>query len=250
MIYCISDIHGCYDDFMDLLEQIKFDMSNDTIYILGDMIDRGDKPVDCINYIMNTRNVYFINGNHEQMMLDYYNKDDDLWFYNGNEETLQQLTCLHESQFDRIFSFISEAPYYKTVEVNEKQYFLSHAGLCVSVPFESQKERDLVWSRENFYEYKALENYTCIFGHTPTPYLRDSLNCAVWFDTNHYDKICIDCGCVYGGALAAIRLDDGKIFYVKSRSEQIYRQKWKIDDFSVPQGFFSQFTQEEENIKE
>ena len=30
------------------------------------------------------------------------------------------------------------------------------------------------------------------------------------------DKVCIDCGCVYGGALAALRLDDGNVFYVKS----------------------------------
>ena len=40
MIYAVSDIHGCYDKFLGLLDLIKFS-DHDTMYILGDMVDRG-----------------------------------------------------------------------------------------------------------------------------------------------------------------------------------------------------------------
>ncbi len=38
--YVISDIHGEYELFIKLLEKIRF-TSADTLYVLGDVIDRG-----------------------------------------------------------------------------------------------------------------------------------------------------------------------------------------------------------------
>lgn len=43
-IYVISDIHGEYDLFMKMLEKIKF-QDTDTLYILGDILDRGPNPI-------------------------------------------------------------------------------------------------------------------------------------------------------------------------------------------------------------
>ena len=40
MIYTISDIHGCYDKYQELLRTIHFS-PDDTLYVLGDVIDRG-----------------------------------------------------------------------------------------------------------------------------------------------------------------------------------------------------------------
>ncbi len=70
MTYCISDIHGCYAEFMELLEQIKFDPEADTLYILGDAMDRGPRPIDCLEYIRKTPNIHYILGNHDVMMLE------------------------------------------------------------------------------------------------------------------------------------------------------------------------------------
>ena len=44
MIYVMSDLHGCYDKYIAMLEKInlKYD---DTLYILGDVIDRGPDRV-------------------------------------------------------------------------------------------------------------------------------------------------------------------------------------------------------------
>jgi serine/threonine protein phosphatase 1 len=202
---------------MALLDQIQFNPSRDTIYILGDAVDRGVKPIDCLRFIMETENIHFIIGNHEQIMLDYIDgKDKDTWLLNGHKNTLSQLKRLARGERDKILSYLRSCPYYKTITVNGIQYFLSHAGLDVSLPFSRQPRDALIWSREEFYKNEGLADYVCIFGHTPTFHLHDDHHvCSVWFDTRHKDKICIDCGCVYGGVLSAIRLDDGKVFYVE-----------------------------------
>ena len=215
--YCIADIHGCYDEFMALLELIQFDSSVDTLYVLGDAIDRGERSVDCLQFIMGEKNTSFIIGNHEEMMFDYIDKMDPFsWFENGGRETLLQLGTLPEDECAEILSYLRACPYFEILDVNDKRYFLSHAGLDVSMPLDHQSHEALVWSREDFYEYKGLFGHTCIFGHTPTFFIhRDYDNYEVWFDLRHNDKICIDSGCVYGGALAAIRLEDQEIYYIK-----------------------------------
>ena len=47
MIYVMSDIHGKYDKYIQMLKQIHFS-EKDTMYILGDMIDRGEKGMELL----------------------------------------------------------------------------------------------------------------------------------------------------------------------------------------------------------
>ena len=51
MTYTISDIHGEYDQFMTILEKIHFSDS-DTLYVLGDVVDRGEHPIKVLQYMM------------------------------------------------------------------------------------------------------------------------------------------------------------------------------------------------------
>lgn len=45
--YVISDIHGQYKMFLDLLDKIKL-KDTDTLYILGDILDRGPHPIKAL----------------------------------------------------------------------------------------------------------------------------------------------------------------------------------------------------------
>lgn len=45
--YAISDIHGEYEKFMELLEEIELE-ENDTLYVLGDVLDRGKHPIKTV----------------------------------------------------------------------------------------------------------------------------------------------------------------------------------------------------------
>jgi serine/threonine protein phosphatase 1 len=220
--FCIADLHGCYDEFKELLALIEFEAERDILYVLGDAVDRGPKPLDCLDYIRQTKNIHFLVGNHEEMMKDYYasnffDKAGHIWWRNGCQVTMGQMDELSQEKQEEILTYLDECPYYEDVTVGDKSFFLSHSGLDASKAMAEQEVDDLVWSREEFYERKALDSHFCVFGHTPTIALHDYKSCAVWHDEEHEDKVCIDCGCVYGGALAALCLDNGKFTYVKSK---------------------------------
>ena len=66
MTYLISDIHGEYQLFIKLLEKIKFS-PNDTMYVCGDIIDKGSDSVRLAKYISALPNIHCIVGNHESI---------------------------------------------------------------------------------------------------------------------------------------------------------------------------------------
>ena len=66
--YVISDIHGQYKMFLDLLDKIKL-KDTDTLYILGDILDRGPHPIKALMKIMKMPNAICLAGNHEYMAL-------------------------------------------------------------------------------------------------------------------------------------------------------------------------------------
>jgi len=69
MHYVISDIHGCYAQFTELLGLIDF-KDTDTLYVLGDIVDRGPHPIKVLSALMEMPNAVCIVGNHELMALD------------------------------------------------------------------------------------------------------------------------------------------------------------------------------------
>ena len=115
--YTISDLHGYpVDKFKALLDKANFS-DTDTLYILGDVIDRnGDGGVSLLRYIMAQPNFGFILGNHEDMLLksrlvieerteagkalgiEYFESlsEYSCWMLNGGGVTLEHLRDLSE----------------------------------------------------------------------------------------------------------------------------------------------------------
>ena len=71
MNFFISDIHGEYDLFVRLLDKIKFSDA-DNLFVLGDMIDKGNDSVMVMKKLYSMRNAVCILGNHEYDFLKYY----------------------------------------------------------------------------------------------------------------------------------------------------------------------------------
>lgn len=67
-IYVTSDAHGHVRALDEALSKISL-TSDDTLYVLGDMIDRGPDPVGVINLVRSLPNSRVLKGNHEQIML-------------------------------------------------------------------------------------------------------------------------------------------------------------------------------------
>ena len=68
MIYVLSDIHGHEGRFASILKQINL-QPEDTLYVLGDVIDRHPGGIRILRKIMAMPNAKMLLGNHEYMML-------------------------------------------------------------------------------------------------------------------------------------------------------------------------------------
>ena len=63
MIYVMSDIHGMYEKYEKMLKQIDFS-EKDTLYVLGDIVDRGSGSMKVLQDMMRRANVHGLIGNH------------------------------------------------------------------------------------------------------------------------------------------------------------------------------------------
>ena len=68
-IYVTADLHGEYDKFIEILRKIDL-QDTDTLYVLGDVLDRGPHPIKCLLKLMEMPNAICLVGNHELMALD------------------------------------------------------------------------------------------------------------------------------------------------------------------------------------
>ena len=88
--FAISDIHGCRATFEKMLTEVLQLQKEDTLYLLGDYIDRGPDSRGVIDHIWALQKegyqVHCLRGNHEQMLLDEVDKDG--FWYKGNRATL------------------------------------------------------------------------------------------------------------------------------------------------------------------
>lgn len=218
--YVISDLHGSYDKFIKLLEEIKFN-ENDELYILGDVLDRGEKPLEILDYIVSHKNITLLKGNHEQMYIDFYeNNDISLWYHNGGEITHSKILSRDIGYDESLYKYLKKLPYIKVID----KFILVHAGLYISDDCDylsleeflnQQDEEDCLWNRSNIGRERKYKDYTVICGHTPVQSITN--NCDDVQILQRYGTFYIDCGCVFEGAngkLACLRLEDMTKFYV------------------------------------
>lgn len=232
MKYVISDIHGKLDRLKRLIEIIEL-CDEDKLYIIGDLVDRGEKSIETIEFVMNHPQIEVIMGNHDEMMLYALKYKDEKqierWGRNGCEPTIEGFHKRTPEEQERILSYIEGLPYFKIID---DKYLLVHAGFEPARLFQNigemsleealieQRDR-LVWVRKDFLKSKALDSLITIFGHSPRRYIdklfeiESKLPYEIWFDDIYNDKIGIDTGnCYEGGRMACLRLEDHKVFYV------------------------------------
>lgn len=232
MIYVVSDIHGEYNKLIDLLDKIKL-KETDTLYVLGDILDRGPHPIKTLRKLMNMPNVICMVGNHELMALiclEFLMKEitdmsieeldeemlDNLvtWQVNGSKSTINEFNQLDVKAKQEVIEFIKDFVVYEEVSVNDKDYLLVHAGLGNYSPekeIEDYSLHELLWMRAD-YDVQYFENTYVVTGHTPTQTIEGNSHPGYIYQQNNH--IAIDCGAHYpGGRLAALCLDTGEEYY-------------------------------------
>lgn len=231
MRYAIGDIHGCLETFLQLLKEIEF-TKDDTLYILGDMVDRGPKSAQVVDTIIkmidNGYDVNVILGNHEDLMIKAIEdkKVEYIWARNGAWKTLES--------YGAKFEGYGSAPWYEVISMKHwnflkslprkivlDDYILVHAGLntYLTDPINKTDDYDLTWIRDVDFNYdkNLLGGRTIISGHTIT-----SKQEIIQLNEEFKSQIIIDNGCflaknnTYGpnyGSLCSFCLDSRTLHF-------------------------------------
>jgi predicted phosphodiesterase len=64
----VGDIHGCFEEFKDLLEVCKYDPVDTTLILVGDLVNKGPFSLEMVQYAR-SNNVLCTRGNHEDSAL-------------------------------------------------------------------------------------------------------------------------------------------------------------------------------------
>lgn len=236
MVYVMSDIHGYYESFLEMLEKIKFS-KEDTLYIIGDLIDRGPFSIKLLEHCREKENIIILKGNHENM-LEMHKCDNNMercWLKSGGEETIEDMERLYgknKEYEDGLMKWIGTLPLFMEVKVEGNKYFLTHAGISEELYKKYYKtykikmwqkinmvslfewateyldwnENNILWDRGIFENGSIRTDSTIIMGHTPTKSKKIERKKNI---------LNIDCGSYKsGGRLGCLCLNNLKEYYV------------------------------------
>jgi len=181
--WVIPDIHGHSKTLRALIgEQIK-PARYDTIFFLGDYIDRGPDSKGVIDYILSLQrdnyNIRTLRGNHEDYLVRtfdneavrknllgfaYQNNLRKEWFKYGGKETLKsfQVSDVHEIPLEYI-TWMRELEYFISLD----SYLLVHAGFNFNLEDPFSDKPSMMWIKDFKVDPKKSGNRKVIHGHVP-----------------------------------------------------------------------------------
>ena len=207
-IYVMSDIHGCYDAFLQMLDKINFS-NTDRLILAGDYIDRGKQSYEMLRWLEHTsENVELLRGNHEEefaayvelmCQIDQHEKLDTNFTSNTDTmalyETVQyfidrkgfSVSCFdlygtignllgnYNVTFAELCKWadmIRRMPYYDEFKIGERTCIVVHAGYTDSLAdmgsHFSNLEQFYLYAREESCTFGGRQHAIIVAGHTPT----------------------------------------------------------------------------------
>lgn len=229
-VYAISDIHGMYNLWRQVIDSLD---ETDTLYVLGDCGDRGPDGWKIIKEALTDPRVVYIRGNHDEMLLDCWKSewhDNYLWFCNGGYETFDAVIADEKSEI--YLMQLARTKLYHCYENKEgKKIHLSHAGFSLMADDEIPNDEDLLWDRDHIDDHcdwwpEENPNDYVVHGHTgcvSSIFKRSSFAFGdIDFNKSrtlcryaHGHKICIDGRTFLSQTIARLDLDtlEEKVFF-------------------------------------
>ncbi|MGX7420197.1 metallophosphoesterase [Carnobacterium gallinarum] len=223
-VFVIGDIHGQIQLFNEMLT--KWQPETQQLILIGDLGDRGEDPKACFllaKKLVKEQGGIYLKGNHEDLFLRFLDNPEDYYqnyCLNGGMRTLESLlhsglddeysptemSMMIKSHYPDLVEFLKGLPLY----FEWHQYLFVHAGVDLTKSdWKKTTDYDFMWIRAPFHEGKNMTGKVIVFGHTITPALYgDNVTTDLWKSD---DKIGIDGGAVYGGALHGVIFSPEKL---------------------------------------
>lgn len=205
--FAIGDIHGRYVALVEVLLLSGFDYSNDTLIVLGDVVDGGRDTYKVIEELLTIENCILVIGNHDIWALQWMRTGFELpaWVHQGGYATMQSYNFLWDSVPVSHVDFLkSGVPYH----IDGKGRVYIHGGYDPTCPIEHNDIETLTWDRD-IIEY-ALKgghiDYPHVFiGHTTTQLVNgDTLPLTI------NNLTLLDTGGGWNGKLTIMDVDSGE----------------------------------------
>lgn len=222
MTYVVSNLHGQFDKFQSLLREIRF-TDHDVMYVLGDIVDYGEKSIDLICDLSMRFNVIPIVGEHDyracrlltavdKMLRDGARPEPELfaemteWVRDGGQKTIEDFKALDDDMKEGVLEYLADLSLYEEIEIKGKKYLLVHAGIAdfdADTPLDDYMPEDFI-SEPIDPDRSYFEGVTVIAGHVPQK--------GKIVRTDHC--ILVDCGAAFEGVLGCLCLENGREFYI------------------------------------
>lgn len=173
--YAIGDVQGCYDELLKLLSKIAFNFGSDTLWLTGDLVNRGPKSLEVLRFAMEHDNcVQTVLGNHDLHLLAVA--------YGGGRlkkgDTLEPILNAIDNKV--MLDWLRHQPMFLT----HNQYAMVHAGLLPEWDIERAHDyaehientlasERFEWLLQNMYGNKPKQEHT---GMTELERLRFGMN--------------------------------------------------------------------------
>jgi Calcineurin-like phosphoesterase len=202
----IGDIHGCFDELIDLLELLSI-RKDDRVIAVGDLVVKGPRNRDVLELFINDPRFASVIGNQDRVLRQHW-RGEPVKLTPAQRVTVAELEPGRPSYFD----FLRALPY----TINLGSHLVVHAGLRPGVRRRHQMAQDMTElrtmgaspsSRRGVPWYQVYRGRkTVLFGHWPALKPRQAAK-AIGLDT----------GCVYGGRLTAYIVESNQFVSVPAR---------------------------------
>lgn len=220
----IGDIHGCIQEFNELIEKLNYNPDYDKLILVGDLVDRGPDSVAVVAQAREMKLECCI-GNHEYKFLKWFRSQ-------GSRADVYDRQGYYKNLSDEDIQYIANMPTYIELE----DVIVVHAGLKPGILLSNQSKNDLMYLRytdkqRNFVSLKKINALG-----------KEAAGAIFWTEFGPFDKnvvyghevhsmtdvridrfadgtTCygIDTGCCFGGMLSALIWETKEIIQVKAK---------------------------------
>lgn len=221
----VGDIHGCIDEFDELIKTISYDPEKDKIILLGDLIDRGPDSVGVVKRARELK-LACVMGNHEYKFIKWYNS------VNSRNDVYDRLP--HYTKFsDEDVNYINHMSSYIKIK---QDAVAVHAGLRPGISLSEQKKDDLYYIRfmdanSKFISLKKIAKIgkTAAGAHFWTEFWKGPESVIYGHNVDSYEDPLIetvapgvtcyglDTGCCFGGKLTALIWETKEIIQIRAK---------------------------------